>query len=177
MLRSSYRTFLQTTPLWDNLDFWQIKRHQFASFQENKSAPVPSTIDRSSCHLLYVFTNILRPGTYSDSSHAGEDSNSSDSDYGRTASALWLLPSHGATPQWRPFGHIICCEALSYASLRQITLKPCSSLQLRASSRVHSQCTQPSSFIKGSVHSNMPATLDYTSSVGKNSYEIVKLQN
>ena len=130
---------------------------------------MPSTIDRSSCCLPYVFTNILRSGTYSDSSHAGEDSNSSDSAYGRDTSALCFLPSHGATPQWRPFGHMIRCEALSYASLRQITLETCSSLQLRASSRVHSQCTQPSSFIKGSVHSNTPATLDYTSSVGKNS--------
>ena len=52
----------------------------------------------------------------------------------------------------------------------------CSSLRLRASSRAHSQCAQPSSFTTGSVQP--AATCDYTSSANKNQrYEIVKLQN
>ena len=135
--------------------------------------PVSSTISRSSCCLPYVFTNILRSGTYSDSSHAGEDSNSSDSAYGRDTSALCFLPSHGATPQWRPFGHMIRCEALSYASLRQITLETCSSLQLRASSRVHSQCTQPSSFITGSVQSWLRPVITHPRQAKITQYEIV----
>ena len=43
-------------------------------------------------------------------------------------------------------------KTLSYV-LPRATLESCSSLRLRASSRVHSQCTQPSSFITGSVQS------------------------
>ena len=87
-----------------------------------------------------------------------------------------LIPTFSwGTPQWRPFGHMTCEQALSYAS-PQITLESCSSLRLRASSRAHSQCAQPSSFTTGSVQP--AATCDYTSSANKNQrYEIVKSQN
>ena len=62
-----------------------------------------------------------------------------------------LIPTFSwETPQWRPFGHMTCEQALSYA-FPQITLESCSSLRLRASSRAHSQCAQPSSFITSSV--------------------------
>ena len=64
-----------------------------------------------------------------------------------------LIPTFSwETPQWRPFGHMTCEQALSYA-FPQITLESCSSLRLRASSRAHSQCAQPSSFITSSVQS------------------------
>ena len=87
-----------------------------------------------------------------------------------------LIPTFSwETPQWRPFGHMTCEQTLSYA-FPQITLESCSSLRLRASSRAHSQCAQPSSFTTGSVQP--AATCDYTSSANKNQrYEIVKLQN
>lgn len=64
-----------------------------------------------------------------------------------------LIPTFSwEPPQWRPFGHMTNRQALSYAS-PQIISESCSSLRLRASSRAHSQCAQPSSFITGSVHS------------------------
>ena len=85
-----------------------------------------------------------------------------------------LIPTFSwESPQWRPFGHMTREQALSYASPRS-TLESCSSLRLRASSRVHSQCTQPSSFITSSVQ-HMAATCDYTFPANKNlQYVIVK---
>ena len=85
-----------------------------------------------------------------------------------------LIPTFSwESPQWRPFGHMTREQALSYASPRS-TLESCSSLRLRASSRAHSQCAQPSSFITSSVQ-YMAATCDYTFPANKNlQYVIVK---
>lgn len=62
-----------------------------------------------------------------------------------TPTFSWGEPHNGGLSTTWPTN-----KTLSYALLR-IILESCLSARLRASSRVHSQCTQPSSFITGSV--------------------------
>ena len=62
-----------------------------------------------------------------------------------TPTFSWGEPHNGGLSTTWPTN-----KTLSYALL-WIILESCLSARLRASSRVHSQCTQPSSFITGSV--------------------------
>jgi len=64
----------------------------------------------SSCYLLSIYLPLHQKKT-SDSSMQMKKSDSPDLDYGRAASALCLLPSHGVAPQWLPFGHTACLES------------------------------------------------------------------
>lgn len=88
-----------------------------------------------------------------------------------TPTFSWVKPHNGdLSITW------LANKTLSYV-LPRATLESCSSLRLRASSRVHSQCTQPSSFITGSVQSWLRPVITHPRQAKITQYEIVWPQN
>ena len=82
---------------------------------------------------------------------------------------------HGNIHNGDLFGHMTHKQTLSYA-LPRATLEPLFAFTARASSRVHSQCTQPSSFITGSVLLRPRPMITHPQRSKTHEYEIVKLQ-
>ena len=85
----------------------------------------------SSCYLLSIYLP-LHQKRISDSSMQMKKSDSPDLDYGRAASALCLLPSHGSPHNGCLSATRPALKALSYAFLPAAS-KTCSSSQFRAS--------------------------------------------
>ena len=137
-----------------------------------------STISRSSCCLPYVFARLLHfRGHNQTESHAVRiailPTWTMDVIYIRalTPTFSWGKPHNGdLSITW------LANKTLSYV-LPRATLESCSSLRLRASSRVHSQCTQPSSFITGSVQSWLRPVITHPRQAKITQYEIVWPQN
>ena len=88
-----------------------------------------------------------------------------------TPTFSWGEPHNGGLSTTWPTN-----KTLSYALLR-IILESCLSARLRASSRVHSQCTQPSSFTTGSVQYGCDLWLHILGKQKITQYEIVWPQN
>ena len=156
---------------------YDTKRRNLFRKGGNKLTPVPSTISRSSCRLPYVFVYLLHRGIIKQTeSHAVRiailPTRTMDADRIRA-----LIP----TFSW---------ETLTMAAFRPHDLRTsavlrfpadhfgsCSSLRLRASSRAHSQCAQPSSFITSSVQSWPRPVITHPQQTKNQRYEIVKLSS